>query len=116
MFSTLPVMINDFSSFDMFVVLINVLYKKFTSCVQMPKIYTLKYLLNELIERKFFIIPCCVISSNEKKIIRSKMKQVVFSERTVYTCEKFLDILHGTKVFQHKFTSFLREILNSLPP
>ena len=44
------------------------------------------------------------------------MKQVVFSERTVYTREKFLDILHSTKVFQHKFTSFLREILNSLPP
>ena len=41
MFSTLPVIINDFSSCDMFLVLIHVLYKKCTSCVQMPKICTL---------------------------------------------------------------------------
>ena len=44
MFSTLPVMINDFSSCDMFLVLLHVLYKKCTSCVQIPKICTLKNL------------------------------------------------------------------------
>ena len=85
-------------------------------------LYTTHFTLYSMINKRYFhlcrlhMLPCCVISSNEKKIIRSKMKQVVFSERTVYTCEKFLDILHSTKVFQHKFTSFLREILNSLPP
>eukprot|EP00493_Phyllostaurus_siculus_P017100 UN17360 len=39
MFSTLAVIINDFSSCDTFVVLIHVSYKKCTSCVQIPKIY-----------------------------------------------------------------------------
>ena len=52
--------------------------------------------------QQLIMIPCCLISRDEKNIINRKMKKFVFDPRTVYKDKHYHPFPHSTDVFHIK--------------